>query len=113
MNPKRKTLTLADKIKLIEAVKTGSRQAKDIANEFEIPVSTLSTILKNEKEIMQNKMLGAGSQIAKEKDKVNFLMWKIVCQRGLISAEKNCCYQSWVKISFQSSSFFTSSQIEE
>lgn len=48
MNTKRKlnTLTLADKIKVIEAVKTKSKKKKDIAEEFKIPVSTLSTNFK-------------------------------------------------------------------
>ncbi|XP_025197064.1 tigger transposable element-derived protein 6-like [Melanaphis sacchari] len=44
-----KTLTIGEKQKVLEAVKTG-RKKKDIAEEFGIPASTLSTIIKNSKE---------------------------------------------------------------
>lgn len=41
---KHKTLSFSDKIKIIKEVKKGNRKKKDIANEFGIPSSTLSTI---------------------------------------------------------------------
>jgi len=48
-----KTLTIAEKQKVLEVVKSG-RKKKEIAEEFGIPASTLSTIIKNSKEIDLN-----------------------------------------------------------
>lgn len=49
---KRVTLTIEKKLKVIEAVEAGGNKKKqDIAAEFNIPVSTLSTILKNKEKI--------------------------------------------------------------
>ncbi|XP_046750601.1 tigger transposable element-derived protein 6-like [Diprion similis] len=50
---KLKSLSIGEKIRMIEIVKTGSKTKKDIAEEFGIPTSTLSTILKNEVDLMQ------------------------------------------------------------
>ena len=47
-------LTLSDKIKLISEVDKGLKKKKDIAADFGIPQSTLSTIIKNREEIMKN-----------------------------------------------------------
>lgn len=43
----RKTLSYADKIKVLEAVNAGIKKKSDIAKEFGIPANTLSTIIKN------------------------------------------------------------------
>jgi len=48
-----KTLTIRDKQRVREVVKSG-RKKKDNAEEFRIPASTLSTILKNSKKIDLN-----------------------------------------------------------
>jgi len=48
-----KTLTIGEKQEVLEAVKSGKKK-KDIAEEFRIPASTLSTIIKNSKEIDLN-----------------------------------------------------------
>lgn len=48
-----KTLIIGEKQKVLEAVKSG-RKKKDIAEEFGIPASTLSTIIKNSKKIDLN-----------------------------------------------------------
>lgn len=45
---KNKTLTIGEKLKIIKIVNEGLRKKKDIAAEFNIPCSTLSTILKNQ-----------------------------------------------------------------
>jgi len=54
---KLKTLTLSKKVEVIKAVKSGLKRKKDIATEFGIPTSTLSTILKNADEIIQRSTL--------------------------------------------------------
>jgi len=41
---KYKTLSLNDKIKIIELIRLGIQKKKDIAYEFKIPANTLSTI---------------------------------------------------------------------
>lgn len=43
-----KSLSVGDKINIIEEVKKGVKRKKDIASEFVISASTLSTILKDE-----------------------------------------------------------------
>lgn len=48
------TLTIERKTKVIEAVEAGTKRKKEIAAEFNIPVSTLSTILKNKDKIMSS-----------------------------------------------------------
>ncbi|KAL4103570.1 hypothetical protein QTP88_018931 [Uroleucon formosanum] len=48
-----KSLTVGDKIKIIEEVKKGVKRKIDIASEFGIPASTLSTILKNKDKILK------------------------------------------------------------
>ena len=52
---KYKTLSLNDKIKIIELVGLGIQKKKDIAYEFKIPANTLSTILKKKETILQMK----------------------------------------------------------
>ncbi|CAG9563419.1 unnamed protein product [Danaus chrysippus] len=54
MNTKRKlkTLTLREKFNVINAVKSGTKK-KDVAAHYGLPASTLSTIIKNEAEILQ------------------------------------------------------------
>jgi transposase-like protein len=48
-----KSLTIGDKIKIIEEAKKGVKRKKDIASEFGIPASTLSTILKDKDKILR------------------------------------------------------------
>ncbi|XP_025404979.1 tigger transposable element-derived protein 4-like [Sipha flava] len=48
-----KFLTIGDKIKIIEEAKKGVKRKKDIASEFGIPASTLSTILKDKDKIFR------------------------------------------------------------
>ncbi|KAL4090345.1 hypothetical protein QTP88_025202 [Uroleucon formosanum] len=48
-----KSLTIGDKIKMIEEAKKGVKRKKDIASEFGIPASTLSTILKDKDKILR------------------------------------------------------------
>lgn len=54
MSPGRKlkSLTVSEKVKVIAAVKSGLKPKKDIAAEYGIPASTLSTIIKNEEDIL-------------------------------------------------------------
>ncbi|KAL3275709.1 hypothetical protein HHI36_020458 [Cryptolaemus montrouzieri] len=49
---KLKTLTLREKFDVINAVKSGMKK-KDVAAHYRLPPSTLSTIIKNEAEILQ------------------------------------------------------------
>lgn len=53
---KYKCLTLGEKIKIIDEVKSGEKRKKDIAEEYGIPASTLSTILKQE-DILRKRMV--------------------------------------------------------
>jgi hypothetical protein len=48
-----KSLTISDKIKIIDELKKRVKRKKDIASEFGIPVSTLSTILKDKDKILK------------------------------------------------------------
>lgn len=50
---KLKSLSIGEKIRVIEAVKTSSKKKKGIAEEFGILVSTFSMILKNGVDLMQ------------------------------------------------------------
>lgn len=72
MSAKRKvnSLTIGDKFKIIQAVNAGERKKKDIAAEFNIPSSTLSTILKNEAEIL--KRVNEGNLQCKRKREAEF-----------------------------------------
>lgn len=47
------SLTIGDKIKITEEVKKGVKRKKNIASEFGIPASTLSTILKDKNKILR------------------------------------------------------------
>ncbi|KAL4104351.1 hypothetical protein QTP88_019652 [Uroleucon formosanum] len=62
-----KTLTIGEKKKVLEAVKSGRK--KDIAEEFGIPASTLTTIIKNIKWFKQcrDANVSIGGPILKEK----------------------------------------------
>ena len=57
-----KSLTFAQKIETIEAVKNTLLTKKVIAIKFGISCSTLLTILKNEKGIMMKKVAGGNSK---------------------------------------------------
>ena len=46
-----KTLSLSEKLKVIQEVEKGIRKKKDIAAQFGIPANTLSTIIKNKEKI--------------------------------------------------------------
>lgn len=72
MSAKRKvnSLTIGDKFKIIQAVKAEERKKKDITAEFNIPSSTLSTILKNEAEIL--KRVNKGNLQCKRKREAEF-----------------------------------------
>jgi transposase-like protein len=48
-----KSLTVGDKIKIIDEVKNGVKRKKDIASKFGIPASTLSTTLKDKDKILK------------------------------------------------------------
>lgn len=59
MVPRKKNyrkLSLADKLKLIQNVESGKKNKCDIAFEFNIPMSALSTILKSKKKIVAHKV---------------------------------------------------------
>lgn len=62
MSSKRKltTLTYGDKLKAIEAVKNGLKR-KEVAAQFGIHESTLSTIIKKEAEILKKQDSGESS----------------------------------------------------
>jgi len=55
MSLKRKlvTLTIAEKVNIISEVTKSGKQKNEIAKQFNIPPSTLSTILKNKDDILQ------------------------------------------------------------
>lgn len=55
---KYKSLTLREKLKIIDEVKSGDKRKKDIAEEYGIPASTLSTILKQEELVRQRMVAG-------------------------------------------------------
>ena len=55
---KLKCLSIREKVKIIEAVNRKDKSKKDIAKEFDIPVSTLSTILKKKDEILTRFRIG-------------------------------------------------------
>ncbi|KAL1442533.1 hypothetical protein MTO96_030728 [Rhipicephalus appendiculatus] len=50
--PARKCLTLEQKVELIREVEKGGRQKSEIAKQFGIPLSTLSTVLKNKDAVL-------------------------------------------------------------
>lgn len=52
MKCKLKTLSLAEKLEVLETVKTYQKE-KDVAEQFGLPMSTLSTIIKNELDVMK------------------------------------------------------------
>ncbi|GBP11122.1 Tigger transposable element-derived protein 6 [Eumeta japonica] len=49
---KLKTLSLAEKLEVLQAAKSCKKE-KDVAEQFGLPMSTLSTIIKNESDIMK------------------------------------------------------------
>lgn len=51
---KLKILTIAEKVDVIKTVERGGKKNYEVANEFGIPSSTLSTILKNKTKILTN-----------------------------------------------------------
>ena len=55
MEKKRKlnVLSISDKVRLIQLVEKGDRKKCEIANEFNIPPNTLSSIIKQKKKIMK------------------------------------------------------------
>lgn len=55
---KYKCLTLREKLKIIDEVNSGGKRKKDIAEEYGIPASTLSTILKQEELVRQRMVSG-------------------------------------------------------
>ena len=63
---KRKALTLETKISILNEVEKGQSPKKDIAKKFDIPQSTLSTILKN-KETLREAYEGSESSPARKK----------------------------------------------
>ncbi|GFV21449.1 tigger transposable element-derived protein 4 [Trichonephila clavipes] len=64
---KYKCLTISEKKKLIESVEEGERMV-DVAKAFEIPLSSLSTILKNKEKIFS----ASSSRVRKRVSKGNF-----------------------------------------
>lgn len=54
-----KSLTVNEKLKIIYIVEKGVKRKKDIANEFGVPASTLSTILTD-----KDKMLKAVEEVS-------------------------------------------------
>ncbi|KAK9871875.1 hypothetical protein WA026_015123 [Henosepilachna vigintioctopunctata] len=72
MSPRKyKCLMIAEKKKLIEKVEGGEKKS-DVAKEFKIPLSTLSTIIRHKEKIDAARAAG----VRKEPVKVNFLVWK-------------------------------------
>ncbi|GFV01478.1 uncharacterized protein TNCV_2960721 [Trichonephila clavipes] len=64
---KYKCLTISEKKKVIESVEEGERKV-DVAKAFEIPLSSLSTILKNKEKIFRT----YSSRVRKRVSKSNF-----------------------------------------
>ncbi|KAK9871700.1 hypothetical protein WA026_014152 [Henosepilachna vigintioctopunctata] len=65
MSPKKyKCLTIAEKEKLIERVEEGEKKS-DIAKEFKISLSTLSTIIKHKEKINAARAAGVRKRISK------------------------------------------------
>ncbi|GFY25222.1 tigger transposable element-derived protein 4 [Trichonephila clavipes] len=75
-------LTISEKQKVIESVEEGERKV-DVAKAFEIPLSSLSTILKNKEEILS----ASSSRVRKRVSKGNF-------PRELASWMRQCRGQS-------------------
>ncbi|KAL1482645.1 hypothetical protein MTO96_033657 [Rhipicephalus appendiculatus] len=73
--PARKCLTLEQKVELIREVEKGGRQKSEIARQFGIPPSTLSTVLKNKDAVLDG-----------------FLIRKSLLQRMLVAYDANKGY---------------------
>ena len=69
---KLKCLSIPEKVKVIEAVDRKDKIKQEIAKEFDIPVSTLSTILKKKDKILPNSELEIVRVNVREK--LNFLV---------------------------------------
>jgi hypothetical protein len=69
MAPKKnhRELCLTDKIKLIRCVESGEKKKCEIAAEFKIPRSTLSTILKSKEKILSHRAEGKGGRKFRQK----------------------------------------------
>ncbi|KAL4103217.1 hypothetical protein QTP88_010050 [Uroleucon formosanum] len=87
MSLKRKlvTLTIAEKVNIISEVTKSGKQKNEIAKQFNIPPSTLSTILKNKDDILQKYETNKGSmkrmKICEYPDiEVSLLNWFIQCR---------------------------------
>lgn len=87
MSLKRKsvTLTIAEKVNIISEVTKSGKQKNEIAKHFNIPPSTLSTILKNKDNILQKYVTNKGSikrmKICEYPDiEVSLLNWFIQCR---------------------------------
>jgi centromere protein B len=63
MSLKRKmvTLTISEKVNIISEVTKNGKQKNEIAKQFNIPPSTLSTILKNKDDILRKYKINKGS----------------------------------------------------
>lgn len=65
---KLKTLSLAEKLQVLEAVKICQKKT-DVAKQFDIPLSTLSTIIKNEKDIL--KKVESGQSLSCKRQRIS------------------------------------------
>lgn len=63
---KSKSLTLDDKLKVIDSIQTRSKKKKYFNNEFGIPCSILSSTLINEKKIIQKKIPQSNSNVERK-----------------------------------------------
>jgi hypothetical protein len=87
MSLKRKlvTLTIAKKVNIISEVTKSGKQKNEIAKQFNIPPSTLSTILKNKDDILQkfetNNWFMKRMKICEYPDiEVSLLNWSVQCR---------------------------------
>lgn len=77
-----KTLTLAEKVAVINEVEKGLKKKSQIAKEFKIPATTLSTFLKN-----KDKILSSANDSAKDRKRV----------RGPENPDVDECVLKWLK----------------
>ena len=81
MSPRKyKCLTIAEKKKLIEKVEEGEKKS-DVAKEFKIPLSTLSTIIKHKEKINAAQTAGVRKR--------SLLIWLRQCRRQKVSISGN------------------------
>lgn len=92
MSPRKyKCLTIAEKKKLIEKVEEGEKKS-DVAKEFKIPLSTLSTIIKHKEKINAAQTAGVRKRTTKgefPRLEESLVIWLRQCRGQKVSISGN------------------------